>query len=65
MSDTTIVLVPLLVAAAWYVLAPVLVAAGNPRIRQRNPDHFERLVRYSRMWGTFAVIIGVAVAFVR
>lgn len=60
-----IIAVPLFVAALWYVIAPLVVALGSPRIRQRNPDHFARLVRFSRLWGLFAVCVGVAVAYVR
>lgn len=57
--------VPAVVGALWYVIAPLFVAIGNPRIRQRNPDHYARLVRFSRMWGFAAVVVGVGVAFIR
>lgn len=57
--------VPVGVATAWYALAPAFVAASNPRIRQRNPDHYARMVRFSRVWGGAAVVVGFAVAFVR
>lgn len=57
-------LVPLIAAAFWFLLAPTVVGLSDPRLKMRNPDHFARLVRVSRLWGVVACVVGFATAHV-
>lgn len=50
-------------STAWWVVVPPLLRVRHPRLDERNPDHFRRLVRFHRSWGLVAVAVGVAVAW--
>jgi hypothetical protein len=54
--------VPLVAAGLWFVAAPLMVGASDPRLKARNPDHYSRLVRLSRSWGIVACVVGFIVA---
>lgn len=47
----------------WWTCAPLVAkATTDPRMPERNPDHFSKLVRFYRLWGTAAIAIGLAIA---
>ena len=52
------------VSAAWWLAVPPLLRVRHPRLDERNPDHFRRLVRFHRSWGLVAVAVGLGVAWV-
>lgn len=56
--------VPLIVGAVWFAIVPFVVGMSDPRLKMRNPDHFARLVRISRLWGLVACVVGFATAHV-
>ena len=58
------VLIAILGGVAWCVVVPPLLRIRHPRLDERNPDHFQRLVRFHRSWGLGAVLVGVTVAWV-
>lgn len=55
--------VPLLVGVLWGAVAPLWVRVSHPRLADRNPDHFARLVRFTRMWGLAAALVGFALVW--
>lgn len=54
--------VPLTAGAIWYVVSPLVLRFTQSRLRERNPDHFAKMVGFSRLWGVLAAFIGFAVA---
>lgn len=53
--------IPIGLSLVWFVGAPKFVHVLNPRLHDRNKDHFTKLVRFSRVWGIVAVLAGVLV----
>lgn len=49
-------------AAVWWFVAPVLARAPDPRMQDRNPDRFRRVVRFHRLWGFAAIALGAGAA---
>ena len=55
-------LIVVFVAVAWWLMAPVLASVGDKRLRQRNPDHHAKIVRFYRVWGMVAILFGVMIS---
>lgn len=49
-------------ATVWWFVAPVIARAPDPRMPDRNPDHFRRVVRFHRLWGFAAIALGAGAA---
>jgi hypothetical protein len=52
------------VSAVWWVATPFLVSRKDRRLKSRNPSHHARIVRFYRVWGFFAALMGAVVATV-
>ena len=50
------------VSTVWWVAVPQLLRVRHPRLDERNPDHFRRMVRFHRLWGLVAVAVGLGLA---